>query len=1005
MRKPIKYTLISLGSILALIVIAIGVLVNIIFTPSRLTPIVRSTVARFVTCPVEIGEVELTFFSTFPNFGLRLDNVCIVNPKEGAPNDTLLQVSQFDAIIDLPAFLRENKVDLSRLVLSDVMANIYVAADSTTNFDIFVTDASADDEPSSLELNEMNLQGIRLSNVSASYVDKCQQMQASLVGLNFELDGNNRLLELDGRLQGVMRSAAIHYADSLQCADLFGIAIPQYAIETHTLHDVVAQFQTTADSIRYQQLGQAPLSARLDGFVLPTLHAAITGDRLTLDLENGIESLTALHARDGKLANSLPLSMRAHVETDTLLSFIRLTDCELQVADEHINLTADVTRPDSITTTADVKCTMGATSFDRLLALVPATYRKPLAGMTVHGNLDNVSLQAQLSLVDTLMELNSFDVRTDLANLRYAQGKTMEAQLGSFAFAARYPVASQKMEQLKQQQQDKRQKNTKIRRRSEAVQEAKFMQATLDGKTFHVRMDDSAHIEATIPTMTFNGTFSDEILRDANSLPFIAADFVFDHLKASMDTIDVSSNNLFGSFVMADGVRGLKKYYEATFACNNIDARMGNELHAVTGPLDVEASSVYDSKQTDPLLMYNPVLNINMKEGNIRLAQIEHPIIIPSLDFDFNLGKFIIRDGQIHLGESDFQVTGDVLNIQEYLKDEGLLTADLKLNSQKTDVYQLLDIVESLNPAADSTNLAEAVADTTALLPSDAPSAAVIEAANPFMVPHGIKVMLTTTIDHAICGKNDFSHLGGKVTVDDGVLVLEEMGFSSKAARMQMTALYRSPRKNHLFVGLDFHLLDIEIADLIDMVPQIDSIVPMLKAFDGQGEFHIAAETNLFANYQPKMSSLKATAAIEGKDLVLMDNATFSEIAKYLMFKKQTENRIDTLSVEMAVARKKATLYPMLIGMDKYQAVISGNHNLTGDMGFNYHISVTDAPLVGGLVGLDIKGDLKHPETISYKVGKCKYANLYKPERRNVTQEQTLQLKELISTSLKRTVR
>jgi hypothetical protein len=38
-------------------------------------------------------------------------------------------------------------------------------------------------------------------------------------------------------------------------------------------------------------------------------------------------------------------------------------------------------------------------------------------------------------------------------------------------------------------------------------------------------------------------------------------------------------------------------------------------------------------------------------------------------------------------------------------------------------------------------------------------------------------------------------------------------------------------------------------------------------------------------------------------------------------------------------------------------------------------------------------------------LAKGKYANLYKPEKRNATQTQTLELKQLINQSLKRTVK
>ena len=47
---------------------------------------------------------------------------------------------------------------------------------------------------------------------------------------------------------------------------------------------------------------------------------------------------------------------------------------------------------------------------------------------------------------------------------------------------------------------------------------------------------------------------------------------------------------------------------------------------------------------------------------------------------------------------------------------------------------------------------------------------------------------------------------------------MQELGFSSKAAEMQLTAIYRTPNVEDRFMELDFHLLDIEIDELIDLV-------------------------------------------------------------------------------------------------------------------------------------------------------------------------------------------
>ena len=81
---------------------------------------------------------------------------------------------------------------------------------------------------------------------------------------------------------------------------------------------------------------------------------------------------------------------------------------------------------------------------------------------------------------------------------------------------------------------------------------------------------------------------------------------------------------------------------------------------------------------------------------------------------------------------------------------------------------------------------------------------------NPFMVPMGVDLVLNTNIETALVNDQELYNLGGKIYIKDGTLVLEEVGFVSEATRLQLTALYRSPRKNNLFLGIDYHMLDIE---------------------------------------------------------------------------------------------------------------------------------------------------------------------------------------------------
>ena len=172
------------------------------------------------------------------------------------------------------------------------------------------------------------------------------------------------------------------------------------------------------------------------------------------------------------------------------------------------------------------------------------------------------------------------------------------------------------------------------------------------------------------------------------------------------------------------------------------------------------------------------------------------------------------------------------------------------------------------------------------------------------------------------------------------------------------------------------------------MIPEVDTILPMLKAFSGNAEFHFAAETYLKSNYDIKFSTLRGAAAINGHDLVVLDNETYKTIAKKLMFSKKTQNKIDSLSTEITIFRNEVDVYPFLLSIDKYSAIISGRHNL--DLTYDYNISLVKPIRIGlDIIGLD--------DRLKFKVGKAKYATLFVPEKRKVVESNVLELKTLIN--------
>jgi len=467
-------------------------------------------------------------------------------------------------------------------------------------------------------------------------------------------------------------------------------------------------------------------------------------------------------------------------------------------------------------------------------------------------------------------------------------------------------------------------------------------------------------------------------IRDTTRIPDMTLAFSIDTLSAVMDTLSIAVNRSAGNVTVSPRP-DQRDQPQMKLACNTykMEAHVGNDAISINS-LNFDTDIENHNDQKDIFLKWLVKGFIKMEEGNVSMTKLTYPIEIPTINMNFAPESLNIKDSELKIGQSDFHLSGNLKNMLSYFRGDSILRGDFTFTSTNTDVLQLMTMTNGIGYEEENP---DSVRPDTVYT-------------GPYMVPKGIDISLSTNVGKATFGTDTASNITGNVRVYDGILLLDDIKLTTPAARMQLTSMYRTPRKNHLFLGLDYHMFNVEIEELLQMIPDVDTLMPMLRSFRGKGEFHLAIETYLDSMYNVKKSTLRGASSISGQDLVLMDGETFTEIAKKLMFSKKTANRVDSLSAEFTIFRDEIDIYPFLIVMDKYKAVVAGRHNF--DMSFDYHISVVDCPLPVKL-GLDIKGTM---DNMTYSLAKCKYAEFYRPSSRKVVENKQLELRKMIRDAL-----
>lgn len=913
MKKALKVIAWTLLSVVLTVMVVISIACYLIFTPERLTPIVRQVAAEFITCEHEIGEVELTLFSTFPYLGVEIHEVSLIHPIDSVSPDTLAAVDRMVVAVQ-PFDAIRGDIFIKQLSIEGVTANVYVSADGRTNYDVIALSDTT-------EIVEDTTTGWRIESIgwdedmtiharSVSYRDDKNQIAASLHHTSITLAGveKDTLLgvvldvkaeQIDAFVQG--EQYANHYQfqlhlplwansvkqiriDNATCAlNEYGITIDgEVGTPCLSSGEYTMDLRLTTDDWQVQ-----PLLALLPTSITSSLkEIKIDGKAKAEIAVQGVYDATQLPHVKARLlftkgaARYQPLPYDLHHITLDATADIDLNG--KQPAMVYIHTLAAQTKQSTLAAKGVVNDLLGDMQIDMQVdveaPLTDWSYFLP-DSMMLTGQVKGI-VNAAIRLDDLLnmrLEKGVFTANVDLSELYYAQD----------SLEVRLPIANAKL------QLPNRQPN---RRRA--------------------------------------------------------------HRSSLSAAVELQAQQAFISMV--------------------------DEMEVSAQQLHLAAAARYNEKGENILQQWNPRIVVDLKQGELSMPhRLPEKVYVPSIDFSYSNRLMAIQDAQVTMGRSDLNIKGDIRNIGRWLRHKAVLEGQLDITSTHCDANQLLEWF-----SADSGSEEETITEPQPTEQSDS--------IQPFLVPTDVNLALNTHIQEVEVFNQVAKDLKGGLYINDGTVVLDEMGFVCRAAKLQLTAMYRTPRANHLYVGLDYHMIDVDIDELLSIIPEVEQMVPMLSSFKGQAEFHLAAETYLNSQYKPKMSTLRGAASLTGKDLVVLDSETFSTISKLLLFNKKTENKIDSINAEMTIYKNQIDIYPLCVQMDNYMVALGGRHNT--NMTFNYDINVLK-PIY---LGVNVSGNM---DDLKIKLAKCKFAEDFRPHWYQKVDTQSLELRQRIKQSMERNVR
>ena len=821
-KKTLKISGITLGTVLLVLLVAIAFVINFIVTPKKLTPVVLDAANQTLNAHLDMESVELTFFSTFPQFGLKVKNGSLVskalNDSSWCKTDSLLSFKECVLTVNPIAYLTENRIVVHNLSLEEVAVYAYRNKTGKANWE--VTRASVDTIPAdtaSTDFNsEIDIRNIELKHANLVFDDRNTDIYSRIDDANLKLrlsltkgistlglkfDNKNILFWQQGELLVnkiatslrtdimVDRQTAVWKLKDTEL-DVNGIRLDvngafrrdtvaktigmdlEYGLHAPSMETVLRMIpKSYVKDSKVSAKGEVTVSGRVRG---------VYGDKKlpAVSLKIGIKEASAQYKGLPYGIDEVTADFDAYVDLMRHQpSYLNLKIFHFKGA--HTEVLADAKVDDLLDDPLITFHTKSTVDLDALAKTFPLQ-----ESVTITGKLDaDMGMKCRLSALKKQdigrmklggkLELKDFELKDTAkdfdflgnATFRFRDNETLQAQMDVRKLVLRSRFLSSDIERL------------------------------------------VANVSSTNP-------------QDTNRIVSLQCDMEVSKLRASMG----DSIKLYSARAKAQAALGPQEV-DVTKPAIDFSLRADSLFFSAAGTrmaMNVAGIKMKADKLNDSLWMPKGIVGFNRLR--FRTPEFGLPIRMSKTAVTVDGPKITLKNASVRIGRSNMTATGDMMGVYRAMTKGEKLTAHLSLTSDLIDCNQLIN----------SLSFPE---DTTEVLTDSVPSEMKL-----FVIPRNIDFELQTDLKKVVFEKMLFENVHGAVDIKNQAIHLEDLSMRALDADMKAVMVYKAGSPRGGYAGFDFKIRNINIAKLVDFVPALDTIVPMLRSFKGRVMFDVAAD-------------------------------------------------------------------------------------------------------------------------------------------------------------------
>ncbi len=256
------------------------------------------------------------------------------------------------------------------------------------------------------------------------------------------------------------------------------------------------------------------------------------------------------------------------------------------------------------------------------------------------------------------------------------------------------------------------------------------------------------------------------------------------------------------------------------------------------------------------------------------------------------------------VGESDFHITGQILNFLGFYMKNEILKGRFFFSSNLMNLNQLVPKTQ------------QTVADN-----SQQQNSTEIK---PIAIPQNIDFLLNLNLKKILFQKMKISGLNGQLKLKNGIASLNNINMNLIDGNLKLNGSFNGVSEKNHKIHFDMKLSKIDIPKAFNTFNTVQKLAPIAKNCKGKISMKLSLDAMLDQNLQPVISSFNGKGKLSSEKIVIGGSETMEKVAKLLKNNKYKKLDLKNVNASFKMINGDIIISPVTIKVHNSTAVFSG---------------------------------------------------------------------------------